>query len=248
MEPRTITFTLPSSRKITIREQNGADDEILSQLSDLKKGFGGWDKFIVAITVDPVLTLLDLGSWHTNDKYYTLLKSRIFSLGPNLHFGSECPSCSHKGIHDEDLSAYDWDLSKPILEVKPGPLAVKSYPLGLKTEVEFKLSSGKHIRYDIITVAHESYALLQNEHSLNKNSELLMRKIAYKEAGKDWMPILSFSNFSPKDMSEIRKNVSVNDPQWDLNSRIKCPNPMCEKVYNISLLSQPDFFFPLEIS
>ena len=91
MEFRTCEFTAPSGFKYSIREQNGADEDILSNPMD-SKNLMNLTKFIQAIVVDTDftpnrrLTVEDADSIPLNDRYHIIFMSRIFSLGEEVDF------------------------------------------------------------------------------------------------------------------------------------------------------------------
>lgn len=91
MEFRTCEFTAPSGFKYSIREQNGADEDILSNPMD-SKNLMNLTKFIQAIVVDTDftpnrrLTVEDADRIPLNDRYHIIFMSRIFSLGEEVEF------------------------------------------------------------------------------------------------------------------------------------------------------------------
>src|SRR3972149_804467 len=117
---KTLEVPMPSNFSITIREQNGEDDEVISRVGDATDG-NSINIFLTRIIIANSLlnggktSLADILSWRLRDKYYLLLKSRIHSMGPNLDFDFICTNvkCAKLSHYTEDLSLYDWDLSKP---------------------------------------------------------------------------------------------------------------------------------------
>lgn len=88
---RTHEFITPSGYKFSIREQNGADEDILSNPMDVRN-LMNLTKFIQAIVVDTDftpnrrLTVEDADRIPLNDRYCILFQSRIFSLGDEVEF------------------------------------------------------------------------------------------------------------------------------------------------------------------
>ena len=88
---KKLTFKLPSGYEVTIREQNGEDDDILSNLVDAKT-FMNISKFIAGIVTDTdmtatrLLTPNDVQKMPSLDRYAIMINSRVFSLGEILDF------------------------------------------------------------------------------------------------------------------------------------------------------------------
>ena len=88
---RTHEFITPAGYKYSIREQNGADEDILSNPMDVRN-LMNLTKFIQAIVVDTDftgtrrLTVEDADRIPLNDRYCILFQSRIFSLGDEVEF------------------------------------------------------------------------------------------------------------------------------------------------------------------
>ena len=88
---RTHEFITPSGYRYSIREQNGADEDILSNPMDVRN-LMNLTKFIQAIVVDTDftgtrrLTVEDADRIPLNDRYCILFQSRIFSLGDEVEF------------------------------------------------------------------------------------------------------------------------------------------------------------------
>ena len=85
-QTRTFEFTTPSGHVVTIREQNGADDDILSNPADAAT-LMNLSKFVASIVVKSDytqsgrLTVDQVQNMPTLDRYCILINSRIFSLG-----------------------------------------------------------------------------------------------------------------------------------------------------------------------
>lgn len=88
---KKLTFKLPSGYEVTIREQNGEDDDILSNPVDAKT-FMNISKFIAGIVTDTdmtatrLLTPNDVQKMPSLDRYAIMINSRVFSLGEILDF------------------------------------------------------------------------------------------------------------------------------------------------------------------
>lgn len=91
MTLRTLVFTAPSGRLFEIREQNGEDEEIITNPVD-SKNLMNLTKYISAIVVKTNatksgrLTIEDALKLPLLDRYCILFNSRIFSLGEEVEF------------------------------------------------------------------------------------------------------------------------------------------------------------------
>lgn len=106
---RTHEFITPSGYKFSIREQNGADEDILSNPMDVRN-LMNLTKFIQAIVVDtdftPTrrLTVEDADRIPLNDRYCILFQSRIFSLGDEVEFEYDWGQEGGKQVYGQSLS------------------------------------------------------------------------------------------------------------------------------------------------
>lgn len=245
-----LKFKIPSGLEVTIREQNGDDDDVISRLKNNNDGTS-INKFIASICLEVEglpgkPSHNDILKWKNRDKYYVLLKSRIFSLGETLTYNYKCinPDCGKESTFEEDLRLYDRDFSKPLEETNNGfKYQVQPYLTSSPT-VEIDLTSGKKVRYKYLNGLSEKKLLEINKDEISKNTELLVRDMEWFNGGQ-WHKLQRFDVFSSKDMMEIRSHITKYDMPFDAVSDCKCP--YCQKVANISLLAQPSFFFPQEI-
>lgn len=248
----TLKFKVPSGFEVVIREQNGDDDDIISRLKNNNDGTS-INKFIASICLSVEglpgkPSHNDILKWKNRDKYYVLLKSRIFSLGDTLTYKYKCinPNCGKEETFEEDLKLYDRDFSKPVEETNNGfKYQIQPYLTG-EPVVELDLTSGKKVRYKYLNGLSEKKLLEINKDEISKNTELLVRDMEYfNSSNNQWTKLQRFDVFSSRDMMEIRSHISKHDIPFDAVSECKCP--YCETVANISLLAQPSFFFPQEI-
>ena len=119
MEDQTLygkkfTFKLPSGYEVTIREQNGEDDDILSNPIDART-FMNISKFISGIVTDTditanrLLSAEDVQKMPSLDRYAIMLNSRIFSLGKILDFRYDWEGPAEGQVRTLD---YEVDLQK----------------------------------------------------------------------------------------------------------------------------------------
>ena len=124
MEFRTFRFTGPSGFEYEIREQNGADEDILSNLSDMKT-LMNLTKFIAAIVIRTTatpngkLTVDDALNLPVNDRYAIIFNSRIFSLGEEVEFEYDWgKENGGKITYGQDLHEFLFDYGTHTLEEK----------------------------------------------------------------------------------------------------------------------------------
>lgn len=262
----TLKIMLPSQFSVTIREQNGEDDDILSKVSDCEDTTA-LHNFISGIIIkndqlssDKYTTSNDIKKWRLKDKYYLALKSRIFSLGPELHFEHACErdGCGKTTPYDEDLSKYDWDLTKPLpkegseeydkfMESHDLKYMITPYPRDTETHRILTLSSGKIIRYKYLDGIGEKSTLEVDKSSISKNLELTARSIELKLDGEakvegKWQKLTNFKLFTAREMRQIRIDVKKHDSQFDIRSEVKCSK--CGNIVILPLISFTNFFFP----
>jgi hypothetical protein len=246
-------FTTPSGDVITIREQNGNDDDILSNIKQAKKGLS-FNDFIKAIVVKSEraggrLSDDDLLAMPIRDKNVILINSRIFSLGSEVEFkwnwGTDVKPKFRPYI--EELNDYIWDYSLPFPKEGETGYDSERIPPYPTTEpyLEATLASGKVIRFDYLNGLGEKYILEKREKDeLSINTNLLARNLSLRNLNGKFDKIENFSNFSPMDMREIRSLVVTFDKEYECMSEVINPDNKEESQY-ISLLQLPDFFFPL---
>lgn len=247
METDNLTFKVPSGFEVTIREQNGDDDGIISQIKNTADG-SAINKFVAAIVLKDgngkKPSANDILLWKNKDKYYVLLRSRILSLGAEITYTHICTNndCKKETPYEENLELYNRDFSLPLEDTKTDfKYQVTEYPNGQQNEVEFALSSGKKIKYKYLNGLSEKKLLALNKDELNKNTELTVRDIQWFTEEK-WQPISNFKFLTAREMSQIRKHIAQNDMPFDAISEVVCP--YCKTRAEISLMTQPDFFFP----
>jgi hypothetical protein len=227
---------LPSGKVVTIRESTGEDDDILSKRDDKLEHL---NKFLARIVVDPDMSTNDVKKLLVRDKYFLLLKSRIFSLGSELLFTHTFSDGTEADI-EEDLTIFDHDYSE---EWNPDSKAPRPYITDDPT-VEFNLSSGKICRYEYLTGLHEK-SLLDNKEitltNLNINMMMTVRKFALK-INDSWALVQRFNMLKSREMAEIRKHIERNDPEW--GALMSIPHPNGGPTEYVSIFQVPDFFFP----
>ena len=252
----TLKVPMPSGFILTIREQNGEDDDVLSKVTD-NNNTESLHNFLAGIIIEnsqlekgKYTTANDIKKWKLKDKYYLALKSRLHSLGPDITFDNPCKAkgCTHKTSYEEDLSKFDQDLSQPIK--KRGDEGydeglITTYPNKQETHRIITLASKKVIRYKYIDGIGENKVLEVSEDKLTKNIELRARSIELqKQAGskEEWQKIENFKMFTAREMKEIRIDIKKNDGKFEMFSDLKCGK--CNNVVTVPLIAFSNFFFP----
>ena len=256
MELQKLEVLLPHNIRVTIRETNGEDDDIISKVKDNKDNTAVC-KFLSSIIVSEVLTPEDIMLWPIASKYYLLLKSRIHSLGNILKFKYEFKEENSEELKsfdfEEDLNKYDADL-ETLLKLSPEELSkeaaklssiqIRPYKYGPVLLHEKKLSSGKVIRLQLLDTHGEKASMGKSGDEMTINDKLRFRHLEVKlEEG--WAKVQNFKAFSSRDMQEIRQFAEEIEVRFDMPMGIE--NPITKEYNLVPLISLPDFFFPVAI-
>ena len=243
----TIKIMLPGDNFVIIREQNGADDDILSNLADNSNGLN-FAKFLSAIVVETSLfggsklTVDKALKLPANIKYIIMIRSRIHSLGHNLEFSHIWPS-GEKIDYTQDLYELVFDNYSEVPtedELILKPHAVPYYPIYTEGPISVTLTSGKLVEYNLMTLAGENVITGCPMEKRSKNIELIARNLSLITNGKKER-VTSFHLFSPKDMFEIRKHIIDHDPYSV--GLMPIENPNTNETIEVNLFSIPDFFY-----
>lgn len=252
---------LPSGFKVTIRERNGDDEDILSRVKDNKDG-SALNNFLSAIITDPKMTGKQIAELKLKDKYYLLFRSRIQSLGSQMTFKHVFAGDEDKTkevFFEEDLNQYDWDFSKPYssfpfkpkLELGNGETdeyfkyRCTPYPDGSREEdgFEITLPSGVICRMKYLTGEGEQKSLKKSMNDLTINDKLRVRDFELKMDNGKWQRIERYNMLSAKDMMVIRTELDKRDEQFDM--LVETVNPLTGQPEYISMFLKEEFFFPL---
>lgn len=250
MEFRTLTFIGPSGYSYTLREQNGADEDIISNVADARN-LMNLTKLIMGLVVNTDftstgrLTLEDTLNLPINDRYAILFKSRIFSIGEEVEFEYDWGKDNGGTVtYGQDLNEYLFDYSIPAEkneELGSKPDAIPYYPLGkVIKDHSFVTSSGKEVIFDCLNGKGEQKLIQTPLDKQSRNLALVCRNLRLKVDDK-YEVVENFSLFSVRDMAEIRKEVFSIDPLFQGECKIQNPNTGQEISYPI--IMAPDFFF-----
>lgn len=250
---KVCEFTLPSGYKVTIREQNGADDDLLSNPSEAQD-LTNLSRFIASIVVNTdytksgKLTIADAKNLPILDRYCILFNSRIFSLGNELDFGYDWGKDNGGKItYAQNLEdfIFDYAVIPSDAEMDAKPDAIPFYPEGKNlANIPIKLDTGKELLFDILNGNSEAYLVNLPLDKRTKNQELIARNLRLK-VNDNWEKVTNFAVFSVKEMMQIRKAVASMDPIFQGTTTIE--NPKTGQTTTISIVAMPGFFYPEEI-
>jgi hypothetical protein len=240
----SMEVKLPDGNMVSIREQTGEDEDVLSRVRDAQDGTA-MNNFLSNLIIDSSYkstTPKDILMMKSRVRNYILLSSRIFSLGSELDF-THTFSDGDSVDFTENLDDYLFDYEAEDFPLPGEPnyngLLCCPYPEGDPTCFESELGSEKIVRMEYLTGLSEKKALeLGQDTSIN--SKLTIRNFELKVDDR-WQSIQRFNMFTSKDMREIRKLLLRNDPEFELVIKLTSPQGLREEV---SLFTIPDFFFP----
>ena len=246
-----ITLTTPSGYEVTIRQQTGEDDDVISNPNGSYMG-EALNKFVQGIVIklgsDGIAANYhDIEKMKLGDKYFIIIASRIFSLGPILKFQYEWDD-GLVADYEEDLESYIWDYSLEDFPEKGSelysPFRIVPHKHGKLHQLEFVIPSGKKFRFTFMNGVGEKYLMSLPMDELTKNTELKARNLE-QQIGTDWVKVETFKAYSAREMAAIRKEVFDNDPITEVLTEI--PHPKTKEKMPYSILSSSDFLFPREI-
>lgn len=248
---RLMSFTTPTGYKYTIREQNGEDDDILSNLGDSANLFN-ISKFVAGLVVETdytsshKVTAQQVHTMPSLDRYCILIMSRIFSISKEMDFYVDWGN-GRKVEYTQDLEELVFDYEKQPSEedLLSRKDAIPYYPYGKQVkDITIQTTSGKSLLFDLMTPESEAYLVNLPIDQRTKNQELVARNLRLK-VGDHFEKVQNFRAFSVKDMMEIRRAVSAADPIY--GGDVEVEDPMTKEVRTVNLFSLGNFFYPEEI-
>jgi len=250
---KTKEVLSPSGRLFTIREQNGDDDDILSN-GVLQKDLSNQNKFIQGIVIKAdtesgKLTNADMDNMLLKDKYFLLFASRIHSMGEIVDFTYDWKNRGGLVEYDDDITKYIWDYStefptkghEDYFEYRMEP-----YTADADKTQELVLDSGKKLTFECLRVKDEKLMLKLEASQITVNRELLQRNLKLQMPNGEFVRVQSFKFFTKKDMMQIHKATNLIDSPFAPLTKIESPNEGVQPVY-FPIISSPHFFFPEEI-
>jgi hypothetical protein len=259
----TKVITLPSGKVVEIREQNGNDDDILSNPNDANTG-ANISKFIAAIVVRAFwkpenncrLSQQEARELLLRDRFCIIFHSRILSIGETMKFTfdwGEDPVKGGKFDYEEDLNRYIWDYDQPFPteyikdsndELVKNPdydvQRIAPYPVDSYEWQEINLQTGRKVRFKLFNGESQEYMLKLPDEAMTKNTELKARSLQFDNNG-EWLKAENFSMFTSREMSEIRTMVNLVDASYNPTTEIE--NPNTKEKMNYPIMYGKDFFY-----
>lgn len=239
-------FFLPDGKTwVVIREQNGEDDDIISnpvKAEDLSN----FSEFISRIVIDTNYTASGkiteevARKMPVNLHYAIIMHSRIFSLGDTFNFSYNWADGMNVEYEQDlkELVFNDYSKAPTEEELLAKPYAIPYYPLMEQKLFYCDLPSGKKVRYHLLDVQGE--AMMMNTQVKTKNLEIKARGLELEVNGV-WEKVQNFSLFSVKDMAFIRKSMAETDPVY--LGYIDIEHPITKIKQLFSVMGVPDFFY-----
>jgi hypothetical protein len=266
-------LTLPTGKQVIIREQNGDDDSVISNISSLSgsNSLNPLNLFLHGIIVfdpdsenksgQPFLT--EIKDLPIRDKYVALIGSRIFSLGSEMEF-EHIWSKDMKIPYTQDLNEFIWDYSTPFPIDESHrdfhPERIAPYPLLPNEDYLYytfsdntvhslmppisNIEAGKSVRFKLLDGHGEQILMDIGESRLNINSRLQARGMQLYSHG-DWVTLNTFKMFRSLEMSKLRQVIELYDKEY--LGLVEVDHPTTGETNYIRLMSIPNFFFPLGI-
>lgn len=251
---------LPCSTKVTLREQNGNDDDVISSFNKGEIESTPFNRFVASLIVNhnfpfaknKHLSLNDVLAIPLKSKYFIIMVSRIFSLGINLYFEWDWKDGHPPVPYEDDLTQYLWDYEKEFPHKGSpdfNPERISPYDMEASDDENkfyrvVDLPTGKRIKYSLLNGFGENFLLKLPLEKRNANSALKARKLSLWVEDK-FIEVETFKPFTPREMALIRKHVEEQDSDFQGLTTIENPNN--GETSQLPLLHIPDFFFPREI-
>lgn len=249
------TLQLPSGFEVTIREQNGHDDDIISNQA-LAKDLTNLNMFISSLVIDTNLPFaknrkLDLEGARKlvlRDKYFILFASRVHSIGNIVKFDYDWGQDNGgKQSYSDDLNNFIWDYKKPLPEEDSSEFyeyRLLPYNVNPYDKQEMTLATGKLLRFNLLNGESELYLLNLPPDKQTKNNELLARNLEQYVENR-WVKVENFLHFTKKDMIELSNKILLLDKEW--KGLTELHNPLDKGNILFPIVAVPDFFYPAEI-
>lgn len=245
---------LPSGYWVTIREQNGNDDDILSNQATAKD-LTNVNIFLSSLIIETNLPMAVNGKLSSDnvrkillrDKYFILFASRAHSMGDIVKFQFDWGE-GNGGIleYSESLSVYLWDYSKPFPlegEENYSRNAIIPYPVNAYEEQEVVLKTGKHLKYHFLDGNSEKALMDLPLTQYTRNSEIKARGLK-QLVNEQWVKVDNFMYFSKSEMGELNAHIKNVDPLFAGTTEVV--NPETNEVVNYPIMRAEGFFYPEE--
>lgn len=253
-----VDWNAPDGNTYSIREQNGADDDILSNPSKAED-LTNLAEFISAIVVgingeSKRLTIKDVMALPVNVRYGISLVSRINSFGAEMEFSHQWPREDEPQEYAVDLTQFifnDYHVMPTAEELMEKVDAIPFYPPlenydgFVSKDIEVTLpTSGIRIMFDRYNGEAERETVKMPREKLTLNRPLLARNLRV-HLNNQWTKVESFHMFTAKQMKELREAIYSIDPVFtgDFLLTNQRDSNINERVI---LFGIKDFFYPGE--
>lgn len=218
-------------KEITIRNMRTAEEKMLLGSSE-----DAYDDIIQSCIMDEGI---DFDAFTAADKFFTLVKLRVISYGPEYYFRYQCPFCGKTYEYctnlDEQEVYYLPDDFKEPYDTFPLPLSKDTVALKLPRLRDIKSMRNKVRRYNMqfpeakgdITLI---YGMATNIATVNAKTLVGNDIIRYLED----MPV--------RDSSYIRNRISRLKIGMEARVYETCKNPRCKEALDIPLSVGYEFF------
>lgn len=247
---------LPSGHWAKIREQNGEDDDIISN-PVLAKDLSNVSILLSSLIIETNLpmakngkiSLKDTDKILVNDQAVLLLASRINSLGSTLNFSFDWGE-GQVFNYTEELEQYIWPYITKADEFPYQPnqphyfeFRCNPYTSDAYEKKVFTLNSGKVIRLKHMDIASQKKLINLPAEKNTKNSEFLIRDLEIQLDG-NWQNVENFKFFNSREMSEMRSILQKLDAPFKGITVIT--NPTSGEEIKYPFMGNQSFFFPGE--
>lgn len=241
---RKQKYVTPSGLEFTLREQTGADDEILNAAQDETVMINSYLANVIEEGPgNKRFSAEDVKKLRLGDKYFLVVSSRILSLGNILYFQYQWDPNEASIEYEEDLSRYVWDYSEPFPEVgDPLYFDQRFQPYPAEEFIEGQVGDYK-LRMDYLDGAGEAYMLKLPANSRTVNQELRARNLRFFDT--EWKIVKTFTSFTARDMVYIRNLAHEGDPA--IEGLTTVTHPGTGESLALPLLGIKDFFYPVKI-
>lgn len=250
-----IDFVTPSGFSVTIRETNGDDEDVVSNVGYHQEGTA-MHRLIAGVVLNTTapnaleggkVTHREVANWRSRDIYYVLMKIRKHSQGNMVTFEHTFEGRTTPEGFTEDLNLFDFDFSTGNKPAKKGekdfnPKLPQAY-FSDSAYVAGITSSGKKYRFRYVTGEIEKLALL-NKGKANPsiNDQLRQREFEIELSNGQFQKVDNFAPFSSREMKELRAVLEREDPGYDLITELVSSDRRAREF--VSLFMVADFFFP----
>lgn len=254
MYGQSLDLLLPSGFEVTIREQNGADDDILSNKAT-SADLTNLDIFLSSLilktnlpfAINSKLSMADISKMLLRDKYFILFASRKHSMGDNVKIQFDWGDDNGGKLeYIESISNFLWDYKEDLpeegsegyFEDRIKPYSGKPYEI-----IEIEIGS-KNLRFNLLNGQGEKYLMKKPLAEQTRNLELKARNLQ-QLTGDKWIRVENFQFFTKREMAQLHKLVKELDPNF--KGVTDLTNPTTKETVAYPILGSDSFFYPEEI-